>query len=197
MKEMKTRTLFALVTAACVAVLFGCVSLAANAQTPPATAAAGAGATAALAVTTPQPAQLPLTWTEPTQNTDGTAYAPGATAGYNLYGAATDAALTAMPNVGAGTCTTPSSATALTSLTCANSISGAATLAYKTVGLPVGQYFFAVTAWSCPSTGGCLESAQSPHVSATVALPVITIAPPKPPGGLTVTATATATATAQ
>lgn len=127
--------------------------------------------------------QLSISWAAPTSNTDGST--PAAVSGYNVYVATSDAALTAMPSVGGGTpnCTT-------SSLNCATSVAGTSTLSYKTVGLPAGTYYVAVTAWYCPGTSGCTESAQSAHVNGPVTNPVIT---PNAPGSVSISATVTAT----
>lgn len=110
-------------------------------------------------------ADVTLTWTAPTTNTDGSA--PVLIGGYNLYSAATDAALTALPNTIAG-------GKAL-------SVGNVLTYTYKAV--PPGTYVYAVTAWYCDATKACAESVQSMHVSTTVSAAVVT---PGVPSGVKV-----------
>ena len=105
-----------------------------------------------------QATDVTLGWTAPAANTDGSS--PPVLSGYNIYMASTDAALSALPlqvNGGKPNVT----------------VSNVLTYVYKSVA--PGTYFYAITAWFCPgSTGaGCVESVQSPHVSITVAPPVV------------------------
>jgi hypothetical protein len=132
------------------------------------------------------PVQPVLTWSAPTTNTDGSAFVPGITSGYNIYIATSAAALTALPNVGAGTCSIATGPTVATSTTCANSVAGQ-TLTYTTVGLPAGTWYFAVTAWNQVTTGTYLESVQSVQVSTTVTAPVVTPKTPSPPAAVKIT----------
>jgi hypothetical protein len=126
------------------------------------------------------PKQLTASWLAPTTNTDGSAYVPAASAGYNVYVASTDAALTAMPNVGHGTTVCPAAGP---SLGCATAVQGTTTLSVVSAGLVPGTYFFAVTAWTCPTATTCQESAQSVHASGTIAAPPPSV--PSAPTGLT------------
>lgn len=145
---------------------------------------------AALAQTAP--AQLVVTWTPPTQNTDNST--PVQLSGYNLYISTTDAALTAL-----GTVTTTSVPVCKTApfLNCAISLPATATT-YTTSGFVVGNYTVALTSFNCPTGSACTESPQSIHVPGTIPTTVVVpaVATPKAPGSVTVTSTASVTATA-
>lgn len=121
-----------------------------------------------------QATDVTLTWTAPTTNSDGST--PALIGGYNIYAASTDAALTALPNSLAGG--KP------------NSVGKVLTYTYKAAA--PGTYFYALTTWYCPPTGGqaaCVESAQSAHVTTTVTAPVIS---PGVPGKVSISATVAA-----
>jgi hypothetical protein len=117
-----------------------------------------------------------LSWTAPSVNADGST--PVTVGGYNLYQDTTDAGLTAQGNTTTGVpvCT----GTVINK--CALSVGNV--LAFTFPNVAPGSYVWAVTAWYCPSTGKCVESVQSAHVSAT-----ITIAAPGPPEKVKVTIT--------
>lgn len=119
-------------------------------------------------------ADVTLNWTAPTANVDGST--PAAIGGYNIYSAPTDLALTALPDTIHG----------------GKALSVGKVLTYTIKAVLPGNYVYAVTAWYCPPTGACTESAQSMHVSTTVAAPVVT--PPKPgsPGSVTITVSVSA-----
>lgn len=153
----------------------------------------GTLATVPVVVSTPvaNPNQLTISWIAPTSNTDGST--PAKVTGYNLYFASTDAALTALPNVGGGTKPCP---VGNTSLLCATAVQVPA-LSYQTVGLPAGTYFADVTAFYCPTgSTACTESGPSAHVSGTISAPVTTPTP-NTPGSVTITAVVTVTATSK
>jgi hypothetical protein len=116
-------------------------------------------------------ADVTITWAVPTANTDGTT--PALIGGYNLYSAATDAALTALPNTLAG----------------GKALSVGNVLSYTYKAVTPGAYVYAVTAWYCDANKVCTESAQSAHVSTTVSAPVVT---PGVPNSVKVTVTVSA-----
>lgn len=116
-------------------------------------------------------ADVTLSWTAPTANTDGST--PPLIGGYNIYSAPTDAALTALPNTIAGGKTL--------------SVGNVLTYTFKSV-IP-GNYVYAVTTWYCTSGTSCVESVQSAHVSTTVSAPVAT---PGIPGSVKVTVSVSA-----
>jgi hypothetical protein len=74
-------------------------------------------------------ADVTLTWIPPIANTDGTT--PALLGGYNIYSAATDAALTALPNTIAG----------------GKALSVGNVLTYTLKSVTPGTYVYAVTAW--------------------------------------------------
>ncbi len=108
---------------------------------------------------------ITLSWTAPTANTDGST--PPLIGGYNIYSAATDAALTALPNTLSG----------------GKPVSVGNVLTYTFKNASPGAYVYAVTTWYCAAQGVCAESAQSSHVSTTV------VGPPGIPGSFKVTVT--------
>lgn len=107
-----------------------------------------------------------LTWTAPTANTDGST--PANVGGYNVYRS------TSLP-VPTGSPAKPIS----TGLT-------AKSLTYIDTAVPLGTYYYAVTAWGCdmPPTGNCVEGA--PAISGAVRV-VILVPKPGVPGSITVT----------
>ena len=115
-----------------------------------------------------------LTWSAPATNTDGST--PANIDGYNIYVAATDAALSALPNTLHGGSTL--------------SVGNVLTYTFKNVA--PGTYVYAVTAWHWPPGGVATESAQSAHVSAVVGAPVVTTTTPSAPGSVKVTVTVSA-----
>jgi hypothetical protein len=116
-------------------------------------AVGSAEAQTAPTVTLTAPGTAVFTWTAPASN--------GAViSGYNLYQAPTSAALAAMSYVNGST---PTASTA------------AGTLTYTLTGLAAGTYYYAVTAYACPSTP-CQESPQSASVSVLV-VPAAPLAP--------------------
>ncbi len=115
-----------------------------------------------------------LTWSAPTANVDGST--PVGVSGYNLYVAASDAALSALPDTLHGG----------TALSVGN------VLAYTFKSVAPGTYHYAVTAWYWPSGGSATESAQSAHVSAVVGAPVLIPPTPSAPGSVKVTITVSA-----
>lgn len=121
--------------------------------------------------TTAHAADVTLTWAAPTSNTDGSI--PALIGGYNVYSAPTDAALTALPNTQAG----------------GKALSVGNVLSTTLKGVAPGTYVYAVTTWYCASAGNCAESAQSAHVSTTIAAPV---GKPGIPGGVKVTVSVSA-----
>jgi hypothetical protein len=114
----------------------------------------------ALAVPPVMAADVTVSWAAPSANTDGST--PAKLGGYNLYSAPTDAALSALPNSIAGGRPL--------------SVGNVLTYTYRNV-IP-GTYVYAVTAWYCPASGACTESAQSAHVSTTVSPAVPQPGPP-------------------
>jgi hypothetical protein len=138
----------------------------------------GVGVLASVVVGAPAAsAPLTLSWLAPTANADGST--PANVSGYNLYTALSDSALTALGTVAANAA--PICPVGGPFVGCAVSVKGAAVLSYKMLGLPIGTYYFAVTAWYCPAAGPCTESKQSVHVSGSVAALVTT---PGAPSGL-------------
>lgn len=126
----------------------------------------------ALLVTAPVYAtDVTLTWVAPTANADGST--PALVGGYNIYSAATDAALTALPDTQHGGK--------------ANSVGKVLTYTYKSVA--PGTYYYAITTWYCADSTNCAESAQSAHVSVTVSPPAKV---PGPPANTKVTVTVSA-----
>jgi hypothetical protein len=109
---------------------------------------------------------ITLSWTAPTANADGSK--PAQVAGYNVYVASTDAALTALPNTITGA---PAPA---------NLLSVGLVLTHTFMSVPVGTYYYAVTAWNC-ATRPCAESVQSAHIAVVVTAPVGAVKP-GPPG---------------
>lgn len=102
-----------------------------------------------------------LSWAAPATNADGST--PPSIGGYNVYLAASDAALSATSNTvsGGSVC-----ASAGPFIGCAISVGNV--LSYQPSALPVGTYFAAITTWWCPTSGtaaGCQESVQSTHVT--------------------------------
>lgn len=122
-------------------------------------------------------ADVTLTWPAPTANTDGST--PAAVAGYNVYMAGSDAALTALPNTLNGCKSIAPGATPPATGCYAVSVGNVLTYLYKN--LPPGTYFFAVTAWNCQTGQPCTESSQSPHASKVIAAPVVTKTANPPP----------------
>jgi hypothetical protein len=113
-----------------------------------------------------------LSWAAPTANTDGST--PAVIGGYNIYSAATDAALTALPNTIAG----------------GKTLSVGNVLTYTFKNVAPGNYVYAVTTWYCVTAGtNCAESDQAAHVSTVVSPKVVT---PGIPGGVKITATVSA-----
>jgi hypothetical protein len=114
-----------------------------------------------------------LTWTAPTQNSDKST--PPLIGGYNIYVAATDAALTALPNTIAG----------------GKALSVGTVLTYTFKSVAPGTYFYGLTTWYCPRTSsvgnGCMESVQAAHISQVVSAPAIPLQP-NPPANVTATA---------
>ena len=122
-------------------------------------------------------ADVTLSWAAPTTNTDGSV--PPLIGGYNLYQAATDAALTALPDTIHG----------------GKTLSVGKVLSTTLKNVPPGTYVYAVTTWYCPpglSGQNCFESAQSAHASTTIAAPVITPATPSAPASVKVTVSVSA-----
>ncbi len=107
-----------------------------------------------------------LNWIPPTANADGST--PADIGGYNIYSAATDAALTATPGK-------------------ALSVGNVLTATIKN--LAPGTYVYAVTTWYCVSVGNCTESIQSAHVSTTISPPT-----PGVPGSVKITVVVSAPA---
>lgn len=118
-------------------------------------------------------ADVTVNWTAPLANTDGTT--PAKIGGYNLYSAATDAALTALPNT----------------LNGGKALSVGNVLTYTIKAVPPGTYVYTVTAWYCATATNCTESAQGPHVSTTISAPVLTPTPAAP-GKTTIAVTVSA-----
>lgn len=115
-----------------------------------------------------------LTWAAPTANVDGST--PANISGYNIYVAATDVALAALPNTLHG----------------GSAVSVGNVLTYTFKAVAPGTYYYAVTAWYWPAGGVATESAQSAHVSAVVGSPVVTPPTPTAPGSVKVTVTVSA-----
>jgi hypothetical protein len=102
-------------------------------------------------------ATVTLTWTA----------SSGSVSGYNIYEAATQGALTALPNTLNGG----------TPLIGGSTLGAPTDLTYTFTNVTPGTYWYAVTAWYCPSTGACLESGQSAAVDVVIsaATPVVTV----------------------
>lgn len=99
-----------------------------------------------------------ITWTKPTANADGST--PATVSGYNIWKDTTDAGLTAQKNTTAGSKPWVDGSV----------LNSPDVLSYSLPSLPVGTYWFAVTAWHCDSSK-CFESAQGPHISLTISRP--------------------------
>jgi len=124
-----------------------------------------------LAIPAAQAADVTLTWSAPTANTDGSV--PALVGGYNLYSASSDAALTALPNTIAG----------------GKALSVGKVLTYTYHNVPPGTHVYAVTAWYCPTGSTCVESAQSSHVTTTVSPAAVQ---PGVPGSVKITVSVSA-----
>lgn len=117
-----------------------------------------------LAIPAAQAADVTLTWTAPTANTDGSV--PALIGGYNLYSASSEAALAAGTKLSVGN-----------------------VLTYTYHNVAPGTYVYAVTTWYCVTAGNCAESAQSAHVSTTIGQKAVQ---PGLPGSVKVTVTVSA-----
>lgn len=109
-----------------------------------------------------------LTWKAPTANTDGST--PANVMGYNVYRSSQ------LPVPTGGTAVPISKGTSLT----------ASSLTYTDTAVPVGTFYYAVTAWGCdvPSTGNCIEGAPVVSGAVTIGNQPAT---PGAPGSVTVT----------
>lgn len=98
-----------------------------------------------------------LSWTKPVANKDGST--PATISGYNIWKDTTEAGLTAQKNTAAGSKPWIDGSV----------LNSPDVLSYR-FNLPLGTYWFAVTAWYCDASK-CFESAQGPHISLTIPRP--------------------------